>query len=251
MLFIRYESCHISQQDALFVCDDPVLHRGLNLEIPALHIDNIVEVGSRSRFKKTPFGKLWEEDDDEPSKVIFRLHKWSDETARAMHSVLAWIYDCERLTSLTHVTGQMSLNSCPKRFWRTLAAGMNSKGQVISEDFDHHFRIYTDFLQACIMVHDLGASDLIVPRPCIDTVGQIEAALHMWSSDRRFAMTENGFTALVPIVVVVANSKVPHILRPQSDGTYRVIGEAYLENIQDNELLGKSNTETAKYFLLS
>ncbi|KAH8163304.1 hypothetical protein CIB48_g4934 [Xylaria polymorpha] len=243
MPFTRYESCHIPQKEALFVCDDPIIHHGLNMEIPALHIDTIMQVGSRSQFKKTPFGKLWEEGDDEPSKVILRIHKWSDETARAMHDALAWIYDCKRLVSLTH-SGQGSPRDGLGKYWRTLTAGMNGKGQAVSEDFDHHFQIYTDFLQACINVHGLGGSDLVVPRSRMDTVGQVEAALQMWSSKRRFAMTKNGSAALVPnqtqtgdIVVVVANSKVPHILRPRSDGTYMAVGEAYLENIHDNKLI--------------
>ncbi|KAI0456656.1 heterokaryon incompatibility protein-domain-containing protein [Xylaria acuta] len=257
MPFARYEFCHISKQEALFVCDEPVLLRGLNLEIPALHIDSVAQVGCKSQFKKTPFGKLWEEEDEEPSKVILRIHKWSDETARAMHGALAWIYDCERLASSTHMA-QVSRGEV----WKTLTAGMNCKGQPASEDFYHHFQIYRDFLEACISVHNLGGSDMVVPRSRINIVGQVEAALHMWSSKRRFATTENGFTVLVPnqtlegdIIVIVANSRVPHILRPRSDGSYAVLGEAYLGNIHDGELLEGENhiesTEKAKYFRLA
>ncbi|KAI8954978.1 heterokaryon incompatibility protein-domain-containing protein [Xylaria longipes] len=260
MPFARYEFCHISQQGALFVCDEPVLLRGLNLEIPALHIDSVAQVGCRSQFKKTPFGKLWEEEDEEPSKVVLRIHKWTDETASAMHAALAWIYDCERLASSTRM-GQPSPGHDSRQIWKTLTAGMNSKGQATSQDFDQYFQIYRDFLEACVSVRDLGGSDMVVPRSRIDIVGQVEAALHMWSSKRRFATTENGFTVLVPnqtlegdIVVIVANSRVPHILRPRSDGSYAVLGEAYLGNIHDSGLLEKEihkgSTETAKYFRL-
>ncbi|TGJ86389.1 hypothetical protein E0Z10_g2386 [Xylaria hypoxylon] len=254
MPFSRYEFCHISQQEALFVCDEPVLLSGLDLEIPALHIDIITQVGCRSQFKKTPFGKLWEEEDNEPSKVMLRIHKWTDETAKAMHGALAWIYDCERLASLTR--------TAPRQIWKTLTAGMNGKGQATSEDFGHYFRIYKDFLEACISAHNLGGSDMVVPRSLIDIIGQVEAALHMWSSKRRFAITEKGFTVLVPnqtmqgdIVIIVANSRVPHILRPRDDGSYAVLGEAYLGNIHDSGLLEQGgptgSTHETKYFRLT
>ncbi|KAI1120278.1 heterokaryon incompatibility protein-domain-containing protein [Nemania abortiva] len=256
MPFTRYEFCHISQQEVLFICDEPVLLHGLHLEVPALQIDSVAQVGYRSRFKKTPFGKLWEEEEEEESsKVMLRIHKWSDETARAMHGALAWVYDCERLASSSPGIGS-------KQIWATLTAGMNGKGQATSEDSDHHFQIYRDFFEACISVHNLGGSDVVVPRSRIDIVGQVEAALHMWSSKRRFATTERGLTVLVPnqtqegdIIVVVANSRVPHIFRTRGDGSYSVLGEAYLGNIRDSGLLGKEghigSTEKAKYFRLA
>lgn len=262
MPFARYKFCHISQHEAPFVCDEPVIIHGLNLEIPALYIDRVAHVGCKSQCKKTPLGKLWEEEDEGPSKVMLRIHKWSDETARAMGSALAWIYDCERLASLA-CGEQMSPSDSSRQIWRTLTAGMNGKGQTTSEDFGHHFQMYRDFLEACIRVHNLGGSDMMVPRSQIDTVGQVEEALHMWSWKRRFATTKNGFTVLVPnqtlegdIIVLAANSKVPHVLRPRSDGSYTVLGEAYLGNTYDRGPLGKKNHiigsfEKAKYFRLA
>ncbi|KAI0107265.1 heterokaryon incompatibility protein-domain-containing protein [Nemania sp. FL0031] len=262
MPFARYEFCHVSQQEAIFVCDKPVILRGLNLEVPALYVDRITRVGCKSQSKKTPFGKLWEEDDDEPSKVMLRIHKWSDETARAIYGTLAWIHDCEKLVSPTH-TGRASPGDSLKQIWKTLTAGMNGKGQAASEEFYHHFQIYRDFLEACVNVHSLGGSDMVVPRSRIDIFGQVEAALHMWSSKRRFATTESGFMLLVPnqtlegdIIVIVANSKVPHILRPRGDGSYAVLGEAYLGSVNSNRrLLGKDvcddKSKKFKYFCLA
>ncbi|KAI8623908.1 heterokaryon incompatibility protein-domain-containing protein [Xylariaceae sp. FL1651] len=261
MPFARYRFCHISQQEPLFISDQEVFVNSLTLEVPALYVDSVAQVGCKSQFKKTPFGKLWEEGDDETSKVMLQIHKWTDETARTTYHALAWIKDCERL-AFSAYTGHRSLNEAPNQLWGTLTAGMNGEGQAISEDFGHCFQMYRDFLEACISAHKLGDSDIVVPRSRIDVVGQVEAALHMWSSKRRFAITNRGLTALVPnqtqegdIVIIVANAKVPHILRPKCDGSYTVLGEAYLGNIQGSGLLGigyhKGNSETVQRYQIT
>lgn len=236
--FLRHEFCHVHQQKPIFVSDKPVLINDLGLEVPAIQVDKVRQVGGKSQFAKAPFGfgKPWD-DDEERSKVMLKLHKWTQGTAQAMHNVHTWISDCENLASLASM-GRPGTRETAERIWRTLTAGMNSKGEEAPASFSHYFLVYKTFLEACISAHRLADSDIMIPWSQIDIVAQVEAALHVWSSKRRFAITDHGRTALVPsqtqegdVIILVANSKVPHVLRPKDDGSFSVIGEAYLDDI--------------------
>ncbi|KAI1075424.1 heterokaryon incompatibility protein-domain-containing protein [Whalleya microplaca] len=241
--FARYRYCHMLQGEPLFKSDEPVVLDGLSLRVPAVLVDEVKQMGSRPHFKKTPFGKLWEgedeEEDEERSKVMLKVHKWTDENLISIRGAHKWVSDCEELASFMK-ENHNSRSEILERTWRTMIAGMNGDGEAVTDGFAHYFRTYKVFLEVCISAHKLGNTDIMAPRSHVDIVAQVEAALHMWSSKRRFAITQGGRMALVPdparrgdVIVLVANSRVPHILRRKGDGTFSILGEAYLEDMQN------------------
>ncbi|KAI0014205.1 heterokaryon incompatibility protein-domain-containing protein [Xylariaceae sp. FL0662B] len=242
--FARCGYCRMLQEEPLFKSDEPVILEESSLKVPAVLLDEVKQVGRKPHFKKTPFGKLWEEEESkEPSKVILKVYTWTDENVVSIRGAHKWVSDCEELANLMKNRQTGRDVEILERAWRTMTAGMTGDGEAITDGFAHSFRTYRDFLEACLSAHKLGSTDIMVPRSHVDAVARVEAALNMWSSKRRFAITQEGRMALVPnraqegdLIILVANSKVPHIVRRKGDGTFAIVGEAYLEDMKSCSL---------------
>ncbi|KAG4441647.1 hypothetical protein IFR05_002854 [Cadophora sp. M221] len=80
-----------------------------------------------------------------------------------------------------------------------------------------------------------------------------------WQRDRRPFLSENGYVGLAPLfgqigdlIVLLENAQFPYILRQVSDGTYNLIGEAYVHGIMYGEYLTeKTGDDGLKAFTLS
>jgi hypothetical protein len=64
----------------------------------------------------------------------------------------------------------------------------------------------------------------------------------MWASKRKFARTQIGRLAFLPLhakegdtVAVLPQAKVPYVSRLRDDGSYTVIGEAYVHVVMRGE----------------
>lgn len=69
------------------------------------------------------------------------------------------------------------------------------------------------------------------------------------TGERKYFVTESGYLGLGPgaaksgdCVVVILGLRTPFILRPQSGGKYRIIGDAYVHGIMEGELVAGSYT---------
>lgn len=73
------------------------------------------------------------------------------------------------------------------------------------------------------------------------------ATMRRWCSNRRFFVTAGkGYFGLGPIsteagdaIYLLEGSAVPFILKKNTDGTYRIVGECYLQGIMHGEALEK------------
>jgi hypothetical protein len=66
----------------------------------------------------------------------------------------------------------------------------------------------------------------------------------VWSLYRRFCCTDTGFLGWVPdksrvgdVVCVFYGSKVPHLLRPSTNGCYELIGECYMQGLMEGKVI--------------
>jgi hypothetical protein len=71
-----------------------------------------------------------------------------------------------------------------------------------------------------------------------------------FSAGRRLLVTKMGSLGLAPpaakpgdVVAVLIGAPVPHIIRPQIDGSYKFIGECFIHEIMGGEALAHLNQE--------
>ncbi|SPJ84240.1 related to heterokaryon incompatibility protein [Fusarium torulosum] len=202
----------------------------------------------------------------------FKKSNMDAEAKELVNTALAnqrWLEECRNI-------GGRIQNSSQKQFWRTVTATLTGAGYAVSEDFGRRFHKYLQ------MLDEISVS--VGPKQHISSsvftsfasqkylIASIESTILMWTSKRRFAVTEQGMMALVPsstkpgdVVAVMAGSKVPLVFRevPYAAGKYhKVLGEAFVDDLMDGRFvmghvedykrLGKGhNRPLFKYFLLT
>ncbi|KAH8645799.1 heterokaryon incompatibility protein-domain-containing protein [Xylariales sp. PMI_506] len=216
------ESCPLNCSLPIQVTEDSVLL------LPALFVDRISALAAPSSFTKTPFSKKWRSWD------YFALSKNRD-----------WILECESLGS------RGAGRSAPAELWKVLTASLDGNARPAPENFPKAFREYRRYLDVVDAWRrdDPEAMSELKHRPLdVPLITAIESSLHMWSSRRRFAVTESGRMVLAPkrsregdVIVLPAWYAIPLVLRPIDDARYELVGEAYVEDVMSGKFSSEIN----------
>jgi hypothetical protein len=127
--------------------------------------------------------------------------------------------------------------SSRERFWRTLVANrMEDFVEVPTTAFLHDFKRWLGGGE--------GLSSLIHSKDQNNRPDeQVEALIRRSCESRKFAVTHEGFPALVPKgaqlgdhIVVLMGGSVPFVMRKTSD-LYTIVGEAYVDGFMEGEAL--------------
>lgn len=232
--FVRY----LSQSPALadsglrdVVPFRPRIRDKKELLVEGVEVDVVKAVGPVSTFERSG---IWK---SQPNEI-----------AEALENNRKWLYDSMKLAPPPNAENSLDKNR--NSFWRTVTANMAGDGYRAEEDRGLWFQ---DYLRLLKEVSEAKSSEVNPSSPLVtydekrrQESAAVESAILMWSSKRRFSVTESGNTAMVPnnakpgdIVVVLRGSKVPHIFRPVpgADGKYLALGEAYVDVFMDGRFL--------------
>ncbi|KAM0346273.1 hypothetical protein ACHAPU_005700 [Fusarium lateritium] len=239
--FVRYIDRLPFEADiglSLMPQDPPMITEDNRLILYGTVVDTIKEVGSPSTFKKSSAHK-----GEESQLVDIALGN------------RAWLDECRHLSwSLHHEVRDSSRNP----FWKTITAGLTGDGREVPVNFHRQFEDYVQLLEEipCSAIHESteNTNSKQISNQFISkfysnkqTVAMVESSILMWTSKRRFAITEEGAMALVPnttrtgdVVVVVAGSNVPLIFRRVTPGVgkyHMVLGEAFIDDLMDGQVV--------------
>jgi len=231
---------------------------------------------------KQPFGQLpWESPySGSGSKIPFKHSEQSDPVSRLrMHGIIVdyiesarpqcnngeWLSTHHRLQACTYLQDIMSLcqisneklaqsgveiypdpSARERAYQRVPVADLYSTGMfrraTIEECHLGHAEVITDFMQSQKPVPD--------PTPSTRTFRSYYSLMAEQVQRRPF-VTVKGFVGLAPkhveeadVIVIFPGARFPYVLRRCDDGTYLLIGEAYVDGIMDGELATEgSSTE--------
>lgn len=118
-----------------------------------------------------------------------------------------------------------------------------SRGRPRSPDYVDNFLAYCENLRSLIG----SESKSPFPPPRLDKGVALDGEWAMMRCrDRRLAFTAKQRLALVPLIAQVGDTcciiqgmDVPVVLRPTSQGSYKFVGEAYVNEVMDGELMGQ------------
>jgi hypothetical protein len=193
------------------------------LGVAAVPIDCVDEVGQAPSFQKVPF---FDQSLETLSFSIIQTRKWISECRSIAYQ------ECESDPSKTDV------------FWGTMTCSLTGQGHSAPKTYAKHFARYCQFLDDVSVALDEES-----PTRCKELVSdygadiaKIESSLQMWASKRKFARTQNGRLAFLPLhakegdtIAILPQAKVPYVFRLRDDGNYTVIGEAYVHGVMKGE----------------
>jgi hypothetical protein len=151
-------------------------------------------------------------------------------------------------------------------WWPSLSCGMDSGGQLLSSKWRYAFTNAATSLGFSIPDYGWrrflpldGFLEFRRPATAARRLRNFhEPAIIRWSQFRRFCLTADGRLGLAPggaaagdIVCILEGARVPYILRPRPDGSYSVVGEAYIHKLMHGEaMLLRDTKEVERTFVL-
>ncbi|RYP88467.1 hypothetical protein DL770_004631 [Monosporascus sp. CRB-9-2] len=195
------------------------------LHIAGREVDSIKEVGSVANFAMVPYYNPNTNGDDDTAGTHYTgVNSWLSET----------------LMITTGGAGALPYAAF-SIWWPTLSAGMDAGGKLLSSKWRYAFTVAASGLG--FSIPDYGWRRFLLldgffelRRPALATWrlrNYHEPAIIRWSQFRRFCSTVDGRLGLVPggaapgdIVCILEGARVPYILRPNADGSYKVQGYA-------------------------
>jgi hypothetical protein len=90
-----------------------------------------------------------------------------------------------------------------------------------------------------------------------EEVERITVLLSTWARCRNFCITDKGRFAWIPSqaqltdeICIFRNSRIPHVIRWQTDGSYTLVGECWLEGMMEGEALELPNVDWRNIILV-
>ncbi|RFU25540.1 hypothetical protein B7463_g10797, partial [Scytalidium lignicola] len=161
--------------------------------------------------------------------------------------------ECEEL-----VSGSGGINSLsPERFsafWKTMICERLGLSNRVTEDISVQFREYFNGIMDVLNENDAVAQDAFAR--CFKFSSMIEPTLTAMAFSRRLCITSSDRLGQVPrlvevgdLICVLSGADVPFVIRPTGRGSYYLVGECYISDVMDGELLCSSDVENVKVIL--
>ncbi|KAF2808142.1 uncharacterized protein BDZ99DRAFT_464040 [Mytilinidion resinicola] len=206
------------------------------LRVHGRKVDEIKEVGSVANFAIVPYYDP--NMSGQPVSVgssYTRINDWLRET----------------LMITTRGTGALSFEVF-QMWWPTLSCGMDASGRPLERKWLYAFTVAAT--QLGFRIPDYGwrtyvpLDGFLEFKDPVSAMSRLlnyhEPAVIRWAQYRRFCCTAAGRLGLVPggaapgdVICVLVGGRVPFILRPSTDGSYKIIGEAYIHDLMHGEAM--------------
>ncbi|KAI1422520.1 heterokaryon incompatibility protein-domain-containing protein [Xylaria sp. FL1777] len=132
--------------------------------------------------------------------------------------------------------------------WRTLTCNHTEILRIVPSYYREWVIAYTDLIRGGFQAE----KDAV--RTWLPRAQQIESGIAYFAKGRRFAGTDGGLIGWVPeetiegdMIVILYGGKVPLVVRHDSEGKYRLIGECYIHGLMDGKAIrakGRQERET-------
>jgi hypothetical protein len=201
-------------------------------------VDTIREVGTgyMTTESSTPFF-----DPDQPSLVL--------------HVYKTAMTECDEIASIAnpYPTGEDFKES----YWRALVCNRLLSGEVPPVEMTETIPIFPFVFE---IIDDLAAKRYDkLDRSMLEKVTAAfpyGSAVGKWASGRAFCSTKSRFLGWVPrgavagdLVCVFGGAEVPYVLRLNTDGSYKLLGDCYIHGIMESEAMARSDLIEQKFVI--
>jgi hypothetical protein len=145
-------------------------------------------------------------------------------------------------------------------FWRLLICDRLDTCEIPSPDFEVGYTTSKYFCDQYLLVDMTKPVETELEKidwkahPMTPNVLQYIASIGKWASGRVFCATKGRLLGWVrrgvvagDVVFIALGAEVPYILRPGSDGLFKVLGDSYFHGIMDGEALTKHGLTEQRY----
>ncbi|TEA19467.1 Heterokaryon incompatibility protein 6, OR allele [Colletotrichum sidae] len=177
-----------------------------------------------------------------PKRVPSPLERLDDYHARNAWRALSFYRQCVKLACGSSSIHDMSADRLDA-FWKTMTCERSQLSDRIDADMSGHLKSMVSGLEAWLTSDDAQEAERARARFVVS--GQaVEMSVLAAATPRRFSATAEGRLCMVPrearkgdVVCLLLGSEVPFVIRPFTEGTYTLIGDAYVSGVMDGEAL--------------
>ena len=131
-------------------------------------------------------------------------------------------------------------------YWRTLVCNSDPAGQPAPSEYRESFNAFAEVLN--LLFSDTGSEEALSSHSEAWADERWQASIpfahvvDVWMGGRAFSTTQKGYMGMLPwatetndIIYVFLGAKTPFVVRPNSQGQYRLVGECYIHGLMNGE----------------